>query len=73
MTQILDSQHSEIVWLKSARQKSVKGDTESNGLLETAVMLQRGIIRTIKCHIESSTQEPLSDESPIPPWLVEHA
>ena len=33
----------------------------------------RGIIRTIKCHVESSTQEPLSDESPILPWLVEHA
>ena len=33
----------------------------------------RGIVRTIKCHIESSTQEPLNDESPILPWLVEHA
>ena len=32
-------------------------------------MLLRGIIRTIKCHIESTTQEPLSDET----WLVEHA
>ena len=27
----------------------------------------------IKCHIPSSTQEPLNDESPILPWLVEHA
>ena len=36
-------------------------------------MLLRGVIRTIKCHIECSTQEPLSDESPVLPWLVEHA
>ena len=36
-------------------------------------MLLRGNIRTIKCHIESSTQEPLSDDSPVVPWLVEYA
>ena len=52
---------------------AVKGDKESNGLIENAVMLNRGIIRTIKCHIESRTQEPLSDDSPVMPWLVEHA
>ena len=52
---------------------AVTGDQESNGLIENAVMLIRGIIRTIKCHNESSTQEPLSDESLILPWLVEHA
>ena len=51
----------------------MKGDKESNGLIENAVMLLRGIIRTIKCHIESSSQEPLSDESPVLPWLVKHA
>ena len=51
----------------------MKGDKESNGLIENAVMLLRGIIRTIKCHIESRTQEPLSDDSPVIPWLVEHA
>ena len=58
-------------------ENAVKGDKESdkesNGLIENAVMLTRGIIRTIKCHIESSTEEPLSDESLILPWLVEHA
>ena len=37
------------------------------------MMQIRGIIRTIKCHVESSTQGPLADESPIMPWLVEHA
>ena len=36
-------------------------------------MLLRGIIRTIKCHIESRTQEAFSDDSPVVPWLVEHA
>ena len=51
----------------------MKGDKESNGLIENAVMLIRGIIRTIKCHIESRTQEPISDESLVTPWLVEHA
>ena len=33
----------------------------------------REIIRTIKCQIESRTQEPLSDDSLVMPWLVEHA
>ena len=42
---------------------AVKVDKESNGLIENALMLIGGIIRTIKCHTESSTQEPLSDES----------
>ena len=50
-----------------------KETKESNGLIENAVMLLRGIIRTMKCHIESRTQEPLGDESPVIPWLVEHA
>ena len=54
-------------------QDGVKGDKEPSGLLENGVMQIRGIMRTIKCHIESNTQEPLSDESPILPWLVEHA
>ena len=52
---------------------AVKGDKESNGLIENAVMLLRGIIRTMKCHIESRTQESLGDEFPVIPWLVEHA
>ena len=43
-----------------------RGHHRGHGLL-------RGIIRTIKCHTESSTQEPLSDESLVLPWLVEHA
>ena len=46
---------------------AVKGD--KNRMIENAVVLVRGIIRTIKCHIESS----MSDESPILPLLVEHA
>ena len=40
---------------------AVKGDKESNGLIENEVVLTRGIIRAIKCQMESSTQEPLSD------------
>ena len=52
---------------------AVKGDKESNGLIENAVMLLRGIIRTIKCHIESRTQEPPSDHALVVLWLVEHA
>ena len=51
---------------------AVKGDKESNGLIENAVMLLRGIIRTIKCVVESRILEPLSDDSPVLPWLVEH-
>ena len=52
---------------------AVKGDKESNGLIENAITLLRGIIRTVKCHIEGRTQEPLNDDSPVMPWLVEHA
>ena len=40
---------------------------------ENSAMLQRGIIRTIKCHIDSSTPEELWENSPVLPWLVEHA
>ena len=32
-----------------------------------------GLFEPSSAHIESNTQEPLSDESPILPWLVEHA
>ena len=48
----------------------MKGDKESNGLIENAIMLLRGFIRTVKCHIESRTQEPLSDDSPVMPRRV---
>ena len=51
----------------------MKGDEESNGLIENAIMLLRGIIRTAKCHIESRTQEPVNDDSLVMPWVVEHA
>ena len=50
-----------------------KGDKPSNGLVENVVMLLRGIVRTIKCHVENCTQEDLREDSPILPWLVEHA
>ena len=36
-------------------------------------MLLRGVIRTIKCHMERCTQEGLREYSPIFQWLVEHA
>ena len=52
---------------------AVKGDKESNRLVGNAVTPLRGIIRTIKCHIESRTHEPLSDDSLVIPWLVERA
>ena len=52
---------------------AVKGDKESDGVIENAVMLLRGIIRTIKCQNESRTQEQLSDDLLVTPWLVEHA
>ena len=38
---------------------AVKGDKPSNGLVENAAMLLRGVIRTIRCHVESCTQEEL--------------
>ena len=56
-----------------ATEDAVQGDEQANGLIESTMMLIRGIIGTIKCHFESSTQEELRDDSPILPWLVEHA
>ena len=56
-----------------ATEDAVKGDKESNGLIENAIMLLRGITRTIKCHFERWTQEPLGDKSPFIPWLMEHS
>ena len=56
-----------------ALKDAVKEDKLSNGLVENAVMLLRGVIRTIKCYVESCTQEELWKDSPILPWLVEHA
>ena len=52
---------------------AVKGDKLSNGLVENAVMLLCGGIRTIKCHVESCTQEELRKDSPTLPWLAENA
>ena len=51
---------------------AVKGDKQSNKLIENTVMLIGRIIRTSKCHTESRTREPLSDESHVLLWLVEH-
>ena len=52
-----------------ALEDAVKGDNPSNGWVENAVMLLRGVIRTIQCHVESCTQE-LREDSPILPWTV---
>ena len=44
---------------EATTEDAVKGDKESDGLIENAIMLLRGgIIRTFKCHIESRMQEP---------------
>ena len=51
----------------------VKGASLQTGFVKNAVMLLRGVLRTIKCPVESCTQEELREDSPILPWLVEHA
>ena len=51
----------------------MKGDKQTNGLMKNAVMQLRGTIRTIRCHIESSTQDAGRDVPPLLPWLVDHA
>ena len=51
-----------------ALKDAVKGDNKpSNRLVDNAVMLLRGVIRSIKCHVESCTQEELREDSPIFP------
>ena len=52
---------------------AVKGDNPSTRLVETAVMLLRGVTRTVKFHVESCTQEEFREHSTILPWLMEHA
>ena len=54
-------------------ESAVQGDKPSNGLVENAVMLLRGVIRTIKCNVKSCTQEELREDSPMLPWLVEQS
>ena len=59
---------------EATTEDAVKGDRESNGFIENMVMLTRAGANRLqnknKCHMESSTQEPLGDESPILPRLV---
>ena len=45
-----------------ATEDAVKGDEPSNGLIENTVMPMRGTIITIKCHVESGTQEELRED-----------
>ena len=52
---------------------AVKGDKESKGLVWNAILLLRGMIRTVKCHIESRVQESLNDDALVMAWLVEYA
>ena len=52
---------------------AVKGDKPSNGLVENAVMLLRGVIRTMKCLVECCTQEELRKDSPVLQCMVAHA
>ena len=59
--------------MRAKKGTSVKETKNQTGFIENAIMLLRGIIRTVKCHIESRTQKPLNDDSPVMPWLVEHA
>ena len=51
---------------------AIKGEKPSNGLVENAVMLLRGVIRSIKCFVEGCTQKEIREDSPILSWLVEH-
>ena len=52
---------------------AVKEDKFSNGLVENALMLLRGVIRTSKYHVESCTLEELREGFPTLPWLLERA
>ena len=58
---------------KVTTEDAVKGNKPSNGFIEITVILPRGIIRTIQCHFNSSTEEELREDSPVLPSLVEHA
>ena len=55
-----------------ALEDAVKGDKLSKGLVENAVMLLRGVIRTIKCHVQSLHARRTPEDSPPLPWLVGH-
>ena len=52
----------ELAKQKSPQRTSVGGDKESNGFTENAVMLVRGIIRSIKWHLEQHARA-TQDES----------
>ena len=52
--------------LRGFREITLKSDTDL-----ATIAFRTCVAGTIKCHIETSTQEPLRDESPILPWLVD--
>ena len=58
--------------VQALRQRGVANE-ECGGNVVMQLRGWRGIISTIKCQIESSTQEPGRDDSPLLPWMPEHA
>ena len=50
-----------------------RGDPKANGEAESAVREIKGVARSIKSGLEQRSQEKLPADSPILPWIVEHA
>ena len=54
-------------------ENSPKGESKSNGMIESAVRELEGMIRTTKDHIETKMGGKLDQDSPMLAWIVESA
>ena len=54
-------------------ENSPKGESQSNGSIESAIRELAGMTRTLKDAIESKIGEPLGQDHPMLPWIVEHS
>ena len=57
----------------TAIENSRVGDSDSNGRVERAIREVKGMVRTLRSHIEEKTGTTIHLDSPIVPWLVRHA
>ena len=54
-------------------ENSPKGESQSNGQIESGIRELMGMIRTLKDDIETKTKEPMENNSPMLAWIVEAA
>ena len=57
----------------TAIENSRVGESDSNGKVERAIREVKGMVRTLRSHIEEKTGKAVKLDDPIVPWIVRHA